>query len=483
MALKQIVLRARIDQLRAQRKPLEEAHDALAQRRTAWQTREAELEQAISEVTDATSEEDRALLDEQVNACVADGDTLTGEEQANADALSTLDEQITQAEEELRKVEENAAKAMEQQKPAQRSNEHREEREGNYMPNKLFYGMNHEQRDAFFKRDEVKTFLQRVRGLRDQQRGVTGGEILIPTVVMDVIYENITEASKLAKHVNLQRVPGKARQGILGVTPEAVWTEMCGKINEAALNMSVAEVDGYKVGAYVPVCNALLEDADDVNLGQVVITALINAIGLALDKAITHGTGTKMPLGIVTRLMQTDAPADAGEYDREWEDVSTSNTKVIASGTSGADLYSSIMLAAGAAKGKYSRGGKFWAMSESTRMTLMANLLSISASGALATGLNEPTMPIIGGAIETLDYLPDGLILGGYGDLYLLAERAGTTIAQSEHARFTDDQTLFRATARYDGLPVIAEAFVAISINGAAINAGDVTFAQDTANA
>ena len=62
-------------------------------------------------------------------------------------------------------------------------------------------------------------------------------------------------------------------------------------------------------------------------------------------------------------------------------------------------------------------------------------------------------------------------------------EEERDALAQSEHARFTDDQTLFRATARYDGKPVIAEAFVAISINGAAINAGDVTFAQDTANA
>ena len=57
-------------------------------------------------------------------------------------------------------------------------------------------------------------------------------------------------------------------------------------------------------------------------------------------------------------------------------------------------------------------------------------------------------MPIIGGEIETLEFMPDGIIAGGYGDLYLLAERAGTTVAQSEHARFTDDQTLFRATAR-----------------------------------
>lgn len=480
MALKQIMLRAKIDKLRMQLNPLEEARETIAQRRSAWQAREAELEQAISEVTDETPEEERVTLDEQVDACVAEGDALTCEEEENNNQIDALNQQIAQAEEELRQVEENAAAAL-RNNATMNNREQTTEREVHHMNGK-FYGMNHEQRDAFFKREEVKKFLEQVRGLRNQQRSLTGGEILIPTVVMNIITENITEASKLAKHVNLQPVPGKVRQGVLGVVPEAVWTEMCGKINELALGMNTVEVDGYKVAAYVPVCNALLEDANDVGLGQVVITALINAIGMALDKAIVYGTGVKMPLGIVTRLTQTEAPITTDEYARPWVDLSTKNVKTITSGTKGTELYSQIMVASGAAKGKYSRGSKFWVMNESTRMALMANLLGVNAAGALATGVDGAIMPIIGGEIETLEFMPDGIIAGGYGDLYLLAERAGTTVARSEHARFTDDQTLFRATARYDGQPVIAEGFVVIGINGAEISANAVSFAQDIAN-
>lgn len=91
-------------------------------------------------------------------------------------------------------------------------------------------------------------------------------------------------------------------------------------------------------------------------------------------------------------------------------------------------------------------------------------------------------MPVIGGDIEVLSFIPDNVIIGGYFDLYLLAERAGEKFAQSEHVRFIQDQTVLKGTARYDGKPVIAEAFVAIGIKGTTPNA-TMSFAPDTANA
>jgi len=83
--------------------------------------------------------------------------------------------------------------------------------------------------------------------------------------------------------------------------------------------------------------------------------------------------------------------------------------------------------------------------------------------------------------IEVLNFIPDNVIIAGYFDLYLLAERAGTKFASSEHVKFLQDQTVFKGTARYDGLPVISEAFVAIGLGGTTPNA-TMTFAADTAN-
>ena len=91
-------------------------------------------------------------------------------------------------------------------------------------------------------------------------------------------------------------------------------------------------------------------------------------------------------------------------------------------------------------------------------------------------------MPVIGGVIEVLNFVPDNTIIGGFFDLYLLGERAGAKFAQSEHVFFIQDQTAFKGTARYDGQPVIAEAFVAIGLEGTTPSASAVAFAPDKAN-
>ena len=90
-------------------------------------------------------------------------------------------------------------------------------------------------------------------------------------------------------------------------------------------------------------------------------------------------------------------------------------------------------------------------------------------------------MPVVGGVVEVLDFIPDYVIIGGYFDLYKLAERGGAQFAQSEHVLFINDKTVFKGTARYDGAPAIAEAFVAIGINGTTPNS-TMTFALDKAN-
>ena len=77
--------------------------------------------------------------------------------------------------------------------------------------------------------------------------------------------------------------------------------------------------------------------------------------------------------------------------------------------------------------------------------------------------------------------MPDNEIIGGYMDLYLLAEREGTTLEQSREVKFIEDQTAFKATARYDGKPVRGEAFVVVRYDNVA-PVTSATFAADSAN-
>ena len=266
---------------------------------------------------------------------------------------------------------------------------------------------------------------------------------------------------------------------VMGTVPEAIWTECCATLNEMSLGFNDVEVDCNKVGAYFAVCNAILEDSD-VALASELIAALSQGIGLALDKAILYGTGTKMPLGIMTRLVQTQAPADYPATARTWVDLHTSNVKSIAANKTGVEFFKELVTDSGAAKGKYSRGSKVWVVNETTYTKIVTEAMAVDASGAIVSGVNG-SMPVVGGAIEVLDFLPDNVIVGGYFDLYLLAERAAVQIGQSEHYRFIEDQTVFKGTARYDGVPVIPEAFVAIGINGVTPSA-TMSFAPDTAN-
>ena len=94
--------------------------------------------------------------------------------------------------------------------------------------------------------------------------------------------------------------------------------------------------------------------------------------------------------------------------------------------------------------------------------------MSFNASGAIVSAAGG-TMPVVGGDILVFsdDIMPDDTILGGYGDLYLLAERAGMAIASSDIPLFLQDQTVVKGVARYDGTPVIPEAFVAIGVGKA----------------
>lgn len=475
MALKQLLIAKKMEQLRGQLKLLEDARDALKERRTALQTREAELEAAVNEITDETSEEDRKVVEDATAAFEADAEALTGEESQNAQARADLEKQIEDLQKELNELNERAKP----QAPAPAMSNTHQRKDDRMMETRAFFGLNMQERDAFFANADVKNFLARTREMMGQKRAVSGAELGIPTVMLDLIRDNITRYSKLIKHVRAIRVPGKSRMLVAGAVPEAVWTEMCGTLNELSLSFTQVEMDGYKVGGYIAVCNALMEDSD-IALATEIINALGQAIGLALDKAILYGTGTKMPLGIVTRLTQTADPGTDAEGTRPWENLSKTNVLSI-SGKTDAALFKALVEAAGAAKGNYSAGGKFWAMNEKTYSKLVVNAMSINAAGAIVTGVNQQ-MPIIGGTIETLSFIPDNVIIGGYGDLYPLAERAGTSIAQSEHVRFIEDQTVFKATARYDGKPAIPEGFVAIDIAGGTITAAAVTFAQDKAN-
>ena len=458
MALRVLMTKKKLD---TAKKSLED----LRSQREEFEKRESEIEKAIEE---ALTEEEKKVVEEEIDKHEAEKAELDEKEKALSDEVTELEKELADLETEQEKEPEKKEVPKEEERKSVRT-----------METRKFFNMNVQERDAFFAREDVNKYLDEVRSAIREKRALTNVGLTIPEVFMGLIRENLIDYSKLYKYVDVRRINGEGRAVIMGSIPEAVWTECCANLNELTLGFNDVELDCYKLGGFFAVCNANLEDSA-INLATELVIALSKAIGLALDKAILYGTGVKMPLGVVSRLSQTEAPATYPATARAWADLHTSNIKSIAAGTTGAALIAAIITAFGNAKGKYSRGTKVWVMNELTYTNMVAASVSVDASGAIVAGVNGQ-MPVIGGNIEVLDFIPDNVIIGGYFDLYLLAERAGAKFMTSEHVKFLQDQTVFKGTARYDGVPAIAEAFVAIGLNGVTPNA-TMTFAADSAN-
>lgn len=461
MPLRALMLRKKIDM---SKKALEE----LRKKENDFQTREAELETAINE---AETDEEKTVVEGEV-------EQFESEKKEHEEETGKLEKELERLEAELKEEEKRTSKLEVQMKEQQ--TEVKNEREGVPVMSKRakFYGLSIQEREAFFAREEIKNFVSTVRTAIKEKRGITNVGLVIPEVMLELLKTKVEETSKLLKYVTVRPVTGKARQRIMGVIPEGIWTEMCASLNELDLSFNDTEVDGFKVGGYFAVHNAIIED-NDVNLVSEIINALGKAIGKALDKAIVYGTGTKMPLGIVTRLAQKTEPSDYPATSRKWVDLSTSNiTK--GTGAVGLKLFQEILGKTKSITNDYSETGLIWIMNKNTHTDLIIQSMDKNATAAIVAGMNM-TMPVIGGDIVELNCIPDGDIIFGYADMYLLVERAGTELATSEHTRFLEDQTVFKGTARYDGKPVIAEAFALTNI-GNVVPTTTIAFAPDKQN-
>ena len=476
--LKALMLRKKID---AKKKELE----ALRAKEEGFVTREAELEEAITEAAEnaekAETDKQKAEAEEAQKVVEDEVEAFEAERSENSKTIVSTEAEIADMERELDEVE------QEQEREAPVVTSKREEKkEVNTMPLEtrgVFGKMDVQTRDALFQRDDVKGWIGEIRAHIAEKRDLTNVGLTIPEVFIGFLRENVLVYSKLYRHCNVQSIGGAGREVIMGSVPEAIWTECCATLNELDLRFNDAEVDCFKVGGYFKVCNAVLQDSD-IALASILLDAIGQAIGLALDKAILYGRNTtknqKMPLGVVSRLVQTEVPSGYPATARPWTNLSVSNVRTIADSVTGIGLFQQLTVISGAIKGKYARGEKVWVMNETTYTFLKAQAMSINAAGAIVSSM-EGTMPVIGGIVEVLDFLPDYVIVGGYFELYLLAERGGTQFAQSEHAFFIEDATAFRGTARYDGQPVIAEAFAVIGINGVTPDS-TMAFAPDEAN-
>lgn len=455
MALKVLILRSKLD---AKKKALEK----LREKDDDFEKREAEIETAIGEMTEETSDEDREAVEQQA------GNFQIEKEKHESDKKD-LEAEISGIEAEIEAEEKNTPSPVPEN----------ERKRGNAMETRgRFFGLDLQERAAMFEREDVKDFVTRMRTCIKEKRALSNVGLTIPTVWMPMIRQVAEETSKLMKYVTVRNVQGISRQNIMGEIPEAYWDEMCASLKELDLAFYNMEMDGFKVSGFFAVCNAILEDSD-VNLASEFVTAIGRAIGKALDKAILYGKNIKMPMGIVTSLMKNTAPETYPATGRKWEDLSTSHV-ITGAAASGTKLFQDIVLKSGVIDNEYDTSEITWIMNKKTHTKLISESIGVNSAAAIVAGGANATMPILGGDIVELKFIPEDTIVFGYLKNYILVERSGTSISQSEHVRFVEDQTVFRGTARYDGDLSIREAFAIYGIGKAPVTTAPL-FAGESA--
>ena len=457
--------------------------NALREKDTDFEKREKELEQAIEE---AENDEQRSAVETEVN-------NFETEKRTHDESKATLEREIQGLEADLA-AEEAAAPEPTVEPQAPTRNERERMMDPMIRTNvrirelpmnvRAFDALPMETREQIVQREDVKAFLTRLRQLKGTTRAITGGDLEIPVTFLELIAENLYRYSKLLRRVRVVSLPGEGRQTIAGTVPEAIWTEMCGTVNELSFSFNQITTDGFKVAGFVPVCNSLLEDTvSNLNLASQVIELISQSIAYAEDKAILYGkgAGSNMPTGIVTRLAETAQPSNYPANAPAWEDLHTSNIiKIDSVDMTPVQFFQAFALAAGNTINSYARGSRFWVMNSKTYAQVQAKMIAMTAEGNIVSRLNG-VMPIVMGDIDVLEFIPDGDIIGGYGELYLWVDRGSMAIDISEHVQFIQDNTVFRGKARADGKPVIPKSFVAMNINNVDVTTV-ASFAADKAN-
>lgn len=471
-ALRVLVLNSEITALRAQLTPLEKTRDGFA-------AREEQLRQALGEITETSTDEER-------NAVSSAVDTFEQERSANAAEIARIQGEIDTRSAEIARLEAEqtpppAAPAVSNSDT--RNNDHHER---SFVPmsnptERRWFGLTYSERDALMQSEQVRTFLKQIREARAQQRSVTGGELGIPDGFLPILRDLTYQESKFLRYCFTTSFRGTTRQNVAGVAPEAIWTEMKDRLNEIDIDFWQLTMDGFMVGGYMAVPNSVLMDDSDLSLTTTILQALASSLAKAIDKSIWFGTGESMPVGIITRLAAQTKPTWWGSQQGDFTDLHTSNIlKLDLAAKNGVEFFRPLVAALAVAKPDYSNGTVIWVMNRKTHMDIQSRALAFNDAAALVAGVSN-SIPIVGGEIVEWEVMPDNEIAGGYMSLYRSVEREGTTIESNTNVRWLENQTCFKGMQRRDGKPAIGEAFVLVNYGNVQPTTA-TTFGKDRAN-
>jgi len=421
MALKQLMLRKKIEQRKATLNELLAQEESLKLR----------SEQAEAALEEAEDDEQLAAVEEEANAIEAEQKQLNEKKTA-------LEGEIAELEGELEQL--NSKVPSNQTRSKQTKQNQRGADMNRLQVRELLKS------GEYYQRSEVVEFYEQFKNLR----AVTGGELTIPEIVVNRIMDIMGDFTTLYPLVDKIQVKGTTRILIDSDTAAATWIEQSGALPAGDVGtITNVDFDGFKVGKVTFVDNYLLQDSI-INLDAYVTKKIARAIAKALDLAIIKGTGAanKQPTGIIPSIPVANQKSVVAD-----ENLLKNLVKNIGLIDTGEDSVGEIVAV----------------MKRSTYYNrLVEYSIQVDSSGNVVGKLPNLKNPdLVGLRVVFNNNMDEDKVLFGDFSQYTLVERENITIDSSTHVKFSEDQTAFRGKGRFDGKPVKASAFAIVTITPA----------------
>lgn len=446
MALKTLMLRKKLENEEKKLGQLREEKEALS-------SEEAQLEEAIEELDENSTEEERETVEETVNelsAKIEDHDNKLKEVEGTIEKIKAeieLEEEVPDEEE----TETEADERSDVSAIAKRSYEGVR----NMVIERGINDMDFQTRDRLLKlnmKQENRDFFTSVKDLYMGRAAALGGmsptdaQLLLPEDIVFEINQRVGEYGVLYNLVRKVPLKGHARIIMNADTVKMFWTEKCEPLKEVVLpTLRQVEIDNFKLGGYLFLCEAFVEDVDantqnGLTMQNFILNEFAKAIAQELDRVIYEGKGAtaKEPEGITMHVKKTTEVDSVlgvlgaiGEIEVDYLQHNAPNGTVSVAGNR-STLYKYIL-------------PETWGK---------------DANGKLVYGMGN-ALPD-GTKIVYSNVIPDGELVIGDFNQYVLGIRKEMSFDTNDRLQWIEENIGYKIRGKYDGKPINPKAFTRV---------------------
>lgn len=296
--------------------------------------------------------------------------------------------------------------------------------------------------------EELKYYNKLSEAMKSNQ-SISELELVMPTTVIDRVFEDLEAKHPLLSLINFQNVTGMVeiivRTG--DVTP-AWWGKLTDKIKkELESGFEKKPVNLYKLSAFLPICKAHL-DLGAAWLDSFIRKFIVEALSLGLEGGIVAGTGKDQPIGM---NRNTEGAVVDGVYP-EKEAIPITDLKPATMGALAAELTN---------KGKRTVTKLLMIVNPIDYLTKIFPATTVlNANGTYVNNV----LPFPTDVIQC-SQIKQGKAIVGLASKYFMGLGSTKKIEESDEYRFLEDERVYIGKLYGNGFPVDNNSFLNIDIS------------------